>query len=79
MWAGTCRRLLAWRRPSHAAFSTASSLEAVISLTEHAAAVFCSPMPLPSVPTIFMEGPFGAPALHHSDYETLVLAATGVG
>ncbi|PRW60582.1 respiratory burst oxidase-like protein B [Chlorella sorokiniana] len=31
------------------------------------------------LPTIFMEGPFGAPALHHARYDTLVLAATGVG
>lgn len=31
------------------------------------------------LPTIFMEGPFGAPALHHDRYDTLILAATGVG
>lgn len=38
-----------------------------------------SRIPPRSVPTIFMEGPYGAPSLHHSRYDTLVLAATGVG
>lgn len=32
-----------------------------------------------SLPTLFLEGPFGAPSLHHTRYETLVMAATGVG
>lgn len=31
------------------------------------------------LPSIFLEGPFGAPAMHHARYDTLVLAATGVG